>query len=96
MPNLSIHLIGLTAATLMMRWRFTILANELSLYLTAILNLEMPMSLGLNGLIYGILPIIISYSFCRLLQKLLPHNSFVFTIGAAFFWRLPHLCLRHI
>lgn len=85
LPNLGIHLMGLTAATLMMGWRFSLLANALSLILLSLLQIETPLALGLNGLLQGAIPIFISYGFCRLLQRLLPHNPFIFTLGAAFF-----------
>ena len=41
--------------------------------------------LGWNSLLYGLLPILCSHYFSRLLQILLPPNPFVFTLGGGFF-----------
>ena len=84
-PGLGIHLIGLTAATLMMGWRLALLAGAISQCLLVLTGYEAIIALGVNGLCQVIVPVTMSFWFCRLLQRLLPHNPFVFTIGAGFF-----------
>lgn len=83
--GLAIHLLGITTATLIMGWKLAILAGSVALCLLTISGYEAPMSLGINACCQVLTPTLISYRFCRLLQRRLPHNPFIFTIGAGFF-----------
>lgn len=83
--GLSIHLIGATATTLMMGWRLAIVAIAMSQGLLICIGKEIFWAWGLNTFIFGFIPVLISFYFCRLLQKILPHNPFIFTLGGGFF-----------
>lgn len=85
LSGLNLHLYALTAATLMMGRHITYTAALLSQILLWILGSEPLVLLGWNTLLYGALPIWISEQFCRLIQKLLPSNPFIFVLGSGFF-----------
>ena len=83
--GLSLHLCGITAATLIMGRRLALLAGLLAQTLLAASGITAWSHWGINALCFAALPAYVSYGFCRLLQRLLPHNPFVFTLGAGFF-----------
>lgn len=83
--GLALHLSGMTAATLIMGRRLALLAGCLAQIFLAILGWHSASVLGVHGVVQVVLPVYISYGFCRLLQKFLPHNPFIFTLGAGFF-----------
>jgi integral membrane protein len=84
-PGLELHLIGLTAATLLMGARLAILAAAFSQLLLLTLGELPPVALGLNGLTHAAIPVAISASFAALLRRYLPPNPFIYTLGAGFF-----------
>lgn len=84
-PGLSIHLLGLTASTLLMGWRLSLLAGAVAQCLLVIAGYEAVVALGVNGLCQVMIPVAVSYGFSRLIQRFLPHNPFIFTLGAGFF-----------
>ncbi|UJF24470.1 energy-coupling factor ABC transporter permease [Suttonella sp. R2A3] len=84
-PGLSIHLLGLTATTLLMGWRLALLAGMVAQCLLVILGYEPLVALGINGLCQVLAPVAISYGLAHLLHRFLPHNPFIFTLGAGFF-----------
>ncbi|MDO5090216.1 MAG: hypothetical protein Q4D61_01595 [Cardiobacteriaceae bacterium] len=84
-PGLWLHLSGMTAATLIMGRRLALLAGTLALLLLVAIGREAFVTLGVSALLFVALPVYVSYGFCRLLQKILPHNPFIFTLGAGFF-----------
>lgn len=83
--GLQLHLFALTAATLMMGWKISFLAAFLAQIMMSAAGFEPLALLGWNSLLYGLLPILCSHYFSRLLQILLPPNPFVFTLGGGFF-----------
>ena len=84
-PGLELHLIGLTAAALLMGGRLAILAAAFSQLLLLSLGELPPVALGLNGLTHAAIPIAVSASFAALLRRYLPPNPFIYTLGAGFF-----------
>ncbi|MDO4776831.1 MAG: hypothetical protein Q4A06_05150 [Cardiobacteriaceae bacterium] len=84
-PGLWLHLSGITAATLIMGRRLALLAGTLALLLLVATGRETFSTLAAHALLFVALPAYVSYGFCRLLQKILPHNPFIFTLGAGFF-----------
>lgn len=84
-PGLWLHLSGITAATLIMGRRLALLAGTLALLLLVATGREAFSTLAAHALLFVALPAYVSYGFCRLLQKILPHNPFIFTLGAGFF-----------
>lgn len=83
--GLALHLSGITAATLIMGRRLAWLAGVAAHLLLAVSGRQEWATLSVQMLLHVALPVYISYGFCRLLQKCLPHNPFVFTLGAGFF-----------
>ena len=83
-PGLELHLIGLTAATLLMGGRLAILAAAFSQLLLLSLGELPPVALGLNGLTHAAIPVAVSASFAALLRRYLPPNPFIYTLGAGF------------
>lgn len=84
-PGLWLHLSGMTAVTLIMGRRLALLAGTLALLLLVATGRETFSALPVSALLFVALPAYVSYGFCRLLQKILPHNPFIFTLGAGFF-----------
>ena len=93
-PGLELHLIGLTAATLLMGARLAILAAAFSQLLLLTLGELPPVALGLNGLTHAAIPVAISASFAALLRRYLPPNPFIYTLGAGFFGGILALSAR--
>lgn len=83
--GLQLHLLAVTAATLMMGWKLCYLAAVLAQLLMIATGFEPFALLGWNTLLYALVPILVSHYFCRLLQRLLPLNPFIFTLGCGFF-----------
>lgn len=84
LPGLNFHILALTAVTLMMGWRLTILAASLAQSgLAAFGALEWSM-LGYQILIGCVLPILFSFWFYCLVYKRLVHNPFVYILVAGF------------
>lgn len=84
-PGLWLHLSGMTAATLIMGRRLAIVGGTLSLALLVLGGRENLAAFPVSALLTVALPAYVSYGFCRLLQKILPRNPFIFTLGAGFF-----------
>lgn len=91
-PGLALHLSGITAATLVMGRRLALLAGLAAHILLCAAGRNDWQALALQSLIHVLLPVSVSYGFCRLLQKILPHNPFIFTLGAGFFGGILALC----
>lgn len=83
-PGLELHLIGLTATTLLMGSRLAILAAAFSQLLLLTLGELPPAALGLNGLTHAAIPIAVSASLAALLRRYLPPTPFIYTLGAGF------------
>jgi len=84
-PGLSFHLLGVTALTLMLGWRFALLAVALVMaFSTAFWGLGWQ-TYGVNFLLVGVLPIGITQGLLVFAQEKLPHNFFVYTLFNAFF-----------
>ncbi|SUO96940.1 energy-coupling factor ABC transporter permease [Suttonella ornithocola] len=81
----SLHLYALTAATLMMGKNIAYLCAVITQLFLWALGSEPLALIGWNCLLYAALPVYFSDAFCRLLQRLLPKNPFIFTLGAGFF-----------
>ena len=68
-PGLELHLIGLTATTLLMGARLAILAAAFSQLLLLALGELPPATLGLSGLTHAAIPIAVSASLAALLRR---------------------------
>lgn len=61
-PGLSIHILGMTAVTLMLGWAFAILAGIVALLFTVILGRESWVMFGVTGMITVVVPVLVSYA----------------------------------
>jgi uncharacterized membrane protein len=78
LPALNFHLLGVTAMTLMFGWAFAVF-GVLIVTAGSIISQEAHwLSVGLNALVMGCVPILVTESLLGLAQRRLPHNFFVY------------------
>ncbi len=78
LPALNFHLLGVTAMTLMFGWAFAVF-GVLVVTAGSIISQEAHwLSVGLNALVMGCVPILVTESLLGLAQRRLPHNFFVY------------------
>jgi uncharacterized membrane protein len=85
---LNLHLLGATLLTMMFGWAFAILAISIVLLafsLFATPSVDTFYSLPWNALLSGILPVVVSYSLFRLIDRRLPNNFFIYIFICTFF-----------
>lgn len=85
LPGLTIHMLGITAATMMMGWPLALLCVSLAHIVVVVAGTGPVWTLGVNGLFMGMLPVVISYCFWFFLVRNLPRNPFVFIMVGGFF-----------
>lgn len=78
LPALNFHLLGVTTLTLMFGWAYAVLAVLLVTVGTIINQNGSWVGIGLNALIMGCIPILVTVSLLRFAQRNLPYNFFVF------------------
>jgi len=84
-PGLGFHHLGATMFTLMFGWPLALLGLSSIMLISALLQHNEILSLGINGLLSVAIPIFVSYGILRLSQKRLPANYFVYIYVVAFF-----------
>lgn len=84
-PGLGFHHLGATVFTLMFGWPLAIVGLTITMIASLLLQSPDWASLGVNGLISIVIPIVISYSILKLSQKWLPDNFFIYIFICAFF-----------
>lgn len=78
LPALNFHLLGVTAMTLMFGWQFAVF-GVLAVTIGSILSQHGHWaSLGLNALVMGCVPILVTELLLRVAQRRLPHNFFIY------------------
>ena len=78
LPALNFHLLGITAMTLMFGWAYAVF-GVLAVTIGSIISQDGHwVSIGLNALVMGCVPVLVSESLLRLAQRRLPHNFFVY------------------
>ena len=78
LPALNFHLLGVTAITLMFGWAYAVFA-VLMVCAGSLINQGGDwQGLGLNVLVVGCVPILVTQVLLRLAQRRLPHNFFVY------------------
>ena len=85
---LNLHLLGVTLLTMMFGWAFAILAISIVLLafsLFATPSIDTLYGLPWNALLTGILPVFVSYSLFRLIDRRLPNNFFIYIFICTFF-----------
>ena len=78
LPALNFHLLGLTAVTLMFGWPFAIFAVIIVTGASIVVQDGQWTGLGLNALVMGGIPVLVTQSLLRLIQWRLPHNFFIY------------------
>ncbi|SEI39321.1 Uncharacterized membrane protein [Allopseudospirillum japonicum] len=84
-PDIGIHFLLATTFTLMFRWPLALIATGLALLGTAWSGKTPWDFLGLNGLITGVIPVVVSHFIWRFVDQRLPDNYFVFVFANGFF-----------
>jgi uncharacterized membrane protein len=82
--GLAIHLLGTSILTLMFRWQVALMANALILTGITLSSSADVAAFAMNGLITGVVPVMITYLIWRLNERLLPANYFVYIFVCAF------------
>lgn len=83
--GLSVHFMGLTAATLLMGWALAIIAGGIALFIVSIAGLETYGNFAVNFMVSVCLPVLTSYFILKLVQRRLPKNPFIYIFLAGFF-----------
>ena len=84
-PGLDYHFVGATLVTLMFGWRLAVLALGIVLVANAIDGSIPWASLPMVGLLLVMLPVGLSYTIYRWVDRALPNHFFVFIFLNAFF-----------
>ena len=84
-PGLGFHHLGATLFTLMFGWRLAIFGLSIIMLASVLLQHNELISLGANGVLSIIIPVMVSYGVLRLSQRFLPDNFFIYIFIAAFF-----------
>ncbi|MDQ7073628.1 MAG: energy-coupling factor ABC transporter permease [Gammaproteobacteria bacterium] len=84
-PGLSFHLLGVTALTLMLGWRFALLSVALVLAFVTLYWGTGWQTYGVNFFLLGLLPVWVCHRLFVFARQSLPHNFFVYTLFNAFF-----------
>lgn len=83
-PGLNLHLLGVTALTLMFGWQLAILGLCVVLAAVTINGGAGWQSYGLNGMVMAVFPVLVSQAVMRFVTHRLPPNLFVYVFCAAF------------
>ena len=78
LPALNFHLLGVTAITLMFGWAYAVFAVLLVTAGTIINQDGAWVGIGMNALIMGCIPILVTTVLLRFAQRKLPYNFFVY------------------
>jgi len=84
-PGLGFHHLGATLFTLMFGWPLAIFGLSIIMLASVLLPHNELISLGANGVLSIIIPVMVSYGVLRLSQRFLPDNFFIYIFIAAFF-----------
>ncbi len=84
LPALNFHVLGVTAVTLMFGWAYAVFAVLLVTVGTLINQNGAWVGIGLNALIMGCIPILVTAALLRFAQRKLPYNFFVYVYINAF------------
>ncbi|BES72701.1 energy-coupling factor ABC transporter permease [Marinobacter nanhaiticus D15-8W] len=84
-PGLTIHILGITAVTLMLGWAFAILAGLIALLFTSILGDESLAMFGINGIVTVSIPAFVSYGIMLWERSRGFHNFFAYLFFCGFF-----------
>lgn len=96
LPGLELHILGVTAITLILGWRFALLSATLaSLLLTAFNQISIA-QLPIHLLLTAYLPILVSYGVFILCYNLLPRHFFIYIFVCTFICAAFIACFKII
>lgn len=84
-PGLGFHHLGATLFTLMFGWPLAILGLSVILLVSILLQHNEWLSVGINGCLSIVLPVMTSFTILKLSQKYLVDNFFIYIFVVAFF-----------
>jgi uncharacterized membrane protein len=84
-PGLRLHFLGATLCTLMFDLPLAVVAMALVLLAQAAAGALHPEAIGLNGLMTGLFPVLVSAAVSRLARRFLPAHLFVYFFVNSFF-----------
>lgn len=84
-PGLGFHHLGATLFTLMFGWPLAIFGLSIIMFVSVIMQHNELISLGANGCLSIVIPVMTSYAVLKLSQKYLPDNFFIYIFVATFF-----------
>ncbi|BDF94537.1 MULTISPECIES: energy-coupling factor ABC transporter permease [unclassified Pseudoalteromonas] len=96
LPGLELHILGVTAITLILGWRFALLSATLASLLLAAFNQISITQLPVHLLLSAYLPILVSYGLFILCYSLLPRHFFIYIFVCAFICAALIACLKII
>jgi len=77
-PGLGFHFLGVTIFTLMFGWSLAVIGVSVATVGIALNGGGGWESLSLNALLFGVLPVSVSYVSCQLVHLCLPHHIFIY------------------
>ncbi|MGB0721348.1 MAG: energy-coupling factor ABC transporter permease [Gammaproteobacteria bacterium] len=83
--GLNLHLLGATAMALMFGWHLGLLAMGVVNAVMVLMGHIHPWNLGMNGLVYTVVPISLAYLIFLIQEAKLPRNFFVYIFVSSFF-----------
>ena len=95
-PGLGFHHLGATLFTLMFGWSLATVGLTVTMIASLLLQSSDWASLGINGLISIVLPIVSSYAILKSSQKWLPDNFFIYIFVCAFFGAAVAIALSRL
>jgi uncharacterized membrane protein len=84
-PGLGFHHLGATLFTLMFGWPLAILGLSVIMFASVLMQHNEIVSLGVNGCLSIVVPVLSSYAVLKLTQKYLTDNFFIYIFVVAFF-----------
>jgi uncharacterized membrane protein len=84
-PGLGFHHLGATLFTLMFGWPLAIVGLSIIMFASVVMQHNEVISLGVNGCLSIVVPVLSSYVVLKLTQKYLTDNFFVYIFVVAFF-----------
>lgn len=82
--GVSVHLLGATIMTLMFGIPLAIIGMSAVILGTLLNTGAQWLAFGLNGLVGGLLPVLVSFGMAEVIRRYLPAHLFVYIFGAAF------------
>jgi len=84
-PGLGFHHLGATLFTLMFGWPLAIFGLTTIMFASVVMQHDELISLGVNGCLSIVVPVLSSYAVLKLTQKYLADNFFIYIFVVAFF-----------